>query len=182
MRDTKRKTSYKLVLALLSAVALAGCASHSSVPKDPTVNLIQISSSAAKSLASGLTLDEGKPVLAVSFANIDNLRSSSTLGRTLGEQFSSAMTNLGVPMVEIKMRSSLFVEAQTGELILSRQLRSIVNSHDAQAVVLGTYAVGGNNIYVTAKVVRTADNLVLSSTNYTLPLNKDISAMIRNSR
>ena len=76
------------------------------------------------------------------------------------------------------MRDSLFIKQEAGEFILSRNLRYLSQEHDAQAVVLGTYAVGGRNIYINARVVRALDSVVLSSHDFVLPLNQDIKHML----
>jgi len=75
-------------------------------------------------------------------------------------------------------RENLFIKERTGELILSRKLNSLVEAHDAQAVLLGTYAIGGNYAYVNVRLVRTADNIILGSHDFSLPLNRDIKAML----
>jgi len=123
-------------------------------------------------------LSRQAPLLAATFADIDDLQQSSTFGRMLSEQFSSALTGEGFPVIEVKMRENLFMKERTGELILSRKLDSLVQAHDAQAVLLGTYAVGGSHVYVNVRLVRTRDNIILGSHDFSLPLNRDIKAML----
>ncbi len=169
-------------VAALSILLLgaAGCSTNKVVAStDPVVDLEAVVASAAQELISQpVNIERGKPFIATSFADIDDLSQSSTLGRVLGEQFSSAMTQAGLPMVEVKMRDSLFIKEGTGELLLSRQLRSIVQAHDAQAVVVGTYAMGGSNVYVTVRLVRTADNMILAANDFTIPINKDMRSLL----
>lgn len=86
--------------------------------------------------------------------------------------------NPGVPVIEVKMRESLFIKEGTGELMLSRKLNRLVKAHDAQAVLLGTYAIGGQYVYVNVRLVRTSDNIILGSHDFSLPLNSDIKAML----
>lgn len=167
-----------LSLGLLGAAGCSSSGAKSSATTDPVVDLIGVNESAARQLLKNAPLLEGKPLIATSFANIDNMAESSTLGRLLGEQFASAMTRAGAPMIEVKMRESLFVREGTGELILSRELRNIVQQHEAQAALVGTYAIGGNNVYVTARIVRTTDNIVLASKDFSLPINRDLRAML----
>lgn len=173
------------VIALMgiAVFALTGCASNDTAEAGATeTDLLGVTAIIARRLADDMDIRSGKPFLAVSFANLDDLRTSSTLGRTLGEQISTSMTQLGIPMIEIKMRTSLFMEAGTGELMLSRELKNLVKVHDAEAVVLGTYAMGGSRVYISARVVRTQDNIILASTNYALPITPDITTMLRSRR
>ncbi|MBA4503525.1 FlgO family outer membrane protein [Marinobacterium marinum] len=178
----------KFLTASLVAVAMLGASGCSSTQK-PTasiateVDLIQEVKTASSQLIAntkGLTL--GAPVLAATFADIDDLQQSSTFGRTLSEQFTSALSANGLPVIEVKMRDSLFVKERTGELILSRKLHSLLQAHDAQAVLLGSYAIGGSNVYVNVRIVRTSDNIILGSHDFSLPLNRDIKAMLPRKR
>ncbi len=167
---------------LLSLMVLvsAGCSlQQSSSSAEPEVDLIAEVQDAAEALMDNATgLHGDAPLLVATFADIDNLQQSSTLGRMLSEQFTSSLANKQVPVIEVKMRENLFVKEQTGELILSRKLHSLVQSHDAQAVLLGTYALGGNNVYLTVRLVRTEDNIILAAHDFSLPLNRDIKAML----
>ncbi|MBR9830043.1 MAG: hypothetical protein GYB41_15640 [Oceanospirillales bacterium] len=180
---------YKQLLAAgviaTAMLGTAGCSStqKTSSPMSAEVDLIQEVKTAASQLMAGTKgLDADAPVLVATFANIDDLQQSSTFGRTLSEQFTSALSNQELMVTEVKMRDSLFVKERTGELILSRKLQSLMLAHDAQAVLLGTYAIGGSNIYVNARIVRTNDNIILGSHDFSLPLNRDIKAMLPRQR
>jgi TolB-like protein len=81
-------------------------------------------------------------------------------------------------VIEMKMRGSIFVQKNEGELLLSREVQDISDSHSAQAVIVGTYARSQNYVYVTAKLVRSIDNMVLGAYNYVLPLDSNVSAML----
>ncbi|MBV0934111.1 FlgO family outer membrane protein [Marinobacterium weihaiense] len=177
----------KVLAASVVAVALAGTAGCSTTkPQSPMsvqVDLIaEIKTAATQLMGNARGLHTDSPVLAATFADIDDLQQSSTFGRTLSEQFTSALSNQNLPVIEVKMRDSLFVKERTGELILSRKLHSLVQAHDAQAVLLGTYAIGGHNVYVNVRIVRTSDNIILGSHDFSLPLNRDIKAMLPRKR
>jgi len=60
------------------------------------------------------------PVLVATFVDVDQLEQSTTLGRTITEQTITRLVQLGFPVVEVKLRSALFVKQNTGELLLSR--------------------------------------------------------------
>jgi TolB-like protein len=52
-------------------------------------------------------------------------------------------------------------------MLLSREIKDIGRQHNADAVVVGTYAdAGTSGVYVTVKVVRATDGLVMSATNF----------------
>ena len=123
-------------------------------------------------------LNKNQPLISASFANIDNLSISSTFGRMASEVISAGLTERGYRVIEVKMRDSLFIKQGAGEFMLSRQVQDVSEAHNAQAVLLGTYAVGGNNIYINTRLVRSTDNIVLGSHDLKLPINSDIKHML----
>lgn len=178
---TLPKHTYAITLLLMILLSLTGCASSSTVNRTQDVDVdIQavIQQAASDLLKNTHGLAPGKPLIAATFVNVDNLQQTSTLGRMLSETFSSSLTRGGQTVIEVKMRDSLFIQERTGELILSREVRSLSASHDSQAVLLGTYAQGGTHVYVNVRIVRTTDNVVLGSKDLRLPLNRDIRAML----
>jgi len=179
------KKTLTLFYASLLTVAIAGCAS---IVKD--YNLVSSSYSAADKLLKGVKnipalaprrsgIDTKQPILVTSFVNIDNVQQSSTFGRITAEQIGSRLVQRGYKVIEMKMRGRVFVQEKTGELLLSRKLRQISLQHDAYAVVVGTYGSSKGTVYVTAKLVRAADNVILSSYDYRLPMGPDTKKMLR---
>ena len=178
-----KRCKYYLTAGVMAVMLLGATGCSTKQPTTPVqsaeVDLIsEIREASSQLISNSSRLNRKAPLLAATFANIDDLQQSSTFGRMLSEQFSSALTNEGFPVIEVKMRESLFMKERTGELILSRKLNSLVQAHDAQAVLLGTYAVGGSYIYVNVRLVRTRDNIILGSHDFSLPLNRDIKAML----
>lgn len=175
----------KLLTGLLlgSLILSAGCASKDT-KVDPVVDVVAELKQAQKPLYASLIepLDHEQPLLVTSFANIDNLAESSTFGRLTADLVAAGLTDRGYKVIEVKMRDSLFIKQGAGEFMLSRQVQHLSQKHDAQAVLLGTYAIGGSNVYLNVRLVRSTDNIVLSSYDFQLPLNKDIRHMLRKRR
>jgi TolB-like protein len=180
-------------LGLYAAILLSGCATppeafgpHWDAGALPTYEraknsrLIAANYAAADSLLehAGPSVDRSQPILTATLVNIDNLNQSSRLGRLISEHLSSRFTQQGLQVIEMKMRGSIFVQESEGELLLSREVKDISASHSAQAVIVGTYARGQDYVYVTAKLVRSADNVVLAAENYVLPLDSNVSALL----
>lgn len=172
----------KIIVSFFCAALLltVGCAN--TPPGEPVVDVVYKLKQAQRPLFDRLTspLSKDQPIIAASFANIDNLGASSTFGRMASEIISSGLTVRGYNVVEVKMRESLFIKQSAGEFMLSRQLKDISKEHAAQAIVLGTYAVGGKHLYVNARVVRTSDSVVIGTHDFSLPLNSDIRRMLKN--
>ena len=177
----------------LILTGLAGCAQKSaSMSKEvaftlpdpqPYSNLLESSYAAADSLGRGLrfrglSLDES--ILAASFVNIDDLTKSSTLGRIVSEQIASRLAQHGFKIIEVKLRQeSVFIKEGKGEFLLSREVRSLGETRGAHAVLVGTYAVSKDFIFVSARVVRTEDNSVVTGYDYELPNDATTKSMLR---
>jgi len=123
-------------------------------------------------------LDAGSRVLVASLADVDDLERSSTFGRMVGEQVSSRMVQLGYAVQEVRLRNSLMIREGTGELILSRDLNRIGRESNAQAIVAGTYAVGGQWIYVTLRLISAGSGQVISSVDFAVPVDKDTAKLV----
>ena len=160
--------------------------SNAGVNSEPTYEraaqskLIQANHRAADSLLTQgqPSLEPFKPILTATFVSIDNLNQSSRLGRVISEHVASRFTQRGVPVIEMKMRGTIFVDSGQGELLLSREVQDISQSHKAQAVIVGTYARAERYVYVTAKLVRSVDNTILAAYDYVLPLDSNVSSML----
>lgn len=135
----------------------------------------------SKSALQRRDLSSSTPILVATLVSIDSLTESSRLGRIISEQLQSRLSQLGYSVVELKIRGNLFVKQDQGELLLSREIKDITTSHKAQAVVVGTYAVANNNIFINLKVVG-ADNIILGTYDYMLAIDPDTRAMLNAKR
>lgn len=188
----------QLFFVLLAVwVGLSGCAPGSGQqhigrhvymsPNDfnvqPFGNLLQGSYTAGDVLAAELEekgFDPNGPVLSASFVNNDNLEASSSLGRLISEQISSRLAQHGINVKEVKLRkSTLYIGHQEGEFMLSRKLKNLGLDYDAQAALVGTYSVTPLRIFLTTKVVRTVDNTVLASYDYSITQNAITRELVR---
>ncbi|MDD5064156.1 MAG: FlgO family outer membrane protein [Phycisphaerae bacterium] len=118
------------------------------------------------------------PLLVASLVNVDNLSESSTFGRMVSEQISSRFKQLGYTTIELKMRTTIFIKEGSGEFMLSRELSDIVTKHRAQAVVVGTYAIASDRVYLTVRIVNAEDSAILASYDYNVPMTRDVFKML----
>ena len=129
--------------------------------------------------ASEVVVDEY--VVAVStFVTLDNLYATSSLGRYLGEQLLSTLQQSGLEVIEVRKTPGMMVSPYHGEYALSRNMDEIRLVQDAQAVVVGTYAVAGQEIFVNARLLRNEDNRILSSASLVLPIDAMIANLLAN--
>lgn len=160
----------------LMATLLGGCAS---VDEGLGSNLIVVNHRATDALMQKVKLDPTQPVLVATLVDQEDLGESSRLGRLFSEHIASRLASQGARVVELKLREQLFMKQTTGALLLSREVRDVSQSHNAQAVVVGTYTSSGQTLYVSLKLVRPEGNTVMAAHDYALPLNANIKGLLR---
>ncbi|WP_374354902.1 FlgO family outer membrane protein [Chitinimonas sp.] len=159
------------------ACLLSACANYQAGARNPT---IRASYDAADQLLAMVkpALPKDAPLLVSTFVDIDRLTTTSTMGRMLAEQVASRFTQQGYGLVELKLRGNVFVQEGRGELLLSREVKDLSLSHNVQAVIVGSYAVSAEKLFLNLKIVRPLDSRVLSAHNIALDLDETSRAML----
>ncbi|MBS9777455.1 MAG: hypothetical protein KGV50_01710 [Gammaproteobacteria bacterium] len=181
----------KYLLLAMATAALSGCvapdifneqnSSKSKVSSSKDTNMITETHRAADKLTTQASYlqNELKPILITSVANISDLDSSSAFGLMISEQIGSRISQFGFPVVDLRTRKDIKIRENSGEFMLSRDLRKLSRQHAAGAVLVGTYAKGSNNVYVSVRLVRPDDNRVLASYDFGLPMGPDTRKMLK---
>ncbi|MFZ6760639.1 FlgO family outer membrane protein [Undibacterium sp. Ji50W] len=184
----------KAALAIASVVALSACSSMgfnnspvtaAAVPtwKDAEANeFIPANQRAAAALIAlanvNQQIDIARPLIVTTLANINSLEESSTFGRIVAEQVSGQFTRSGYKMIEMKFRDKVFIRQNVGEFLLTREIKDVAQSHSAQAVIVGTYAESDKLVFVNLKLIRPVDNVVISTVDYAIPMDKTVKALL----
>jgi TolB-like protein len=142
-------------------------------------SLIAANYQAADSLMSRTTLDPAKAILIANLVDIDDPNRSSKLGRLVAEHVSSRLAQRGLPVlaIEVPSRPALQQTSQADRL-LSHEARELAAARGVQAVVVGTYAQADYYVYVTLKLIRTVDSVVLAAHNYALPVDDNVASLL----
>lgn len=174
-----------LAFAVLGAALLAGCAG---APPKEEANYATLSSNqfvnanykAADALLAQLggKLAADKPLIMATVVNIDALDQTSTLGRLVSEQVSTRMAQGGLKMLEMKLRNSVYLKRNQGELMLTREIGEVAQTHNAQAVVVGSYAETSDMVFINIKVVQPQSNFVLAGHDYVLQKEGIVRSML----
>lgn len=171
------------LLTMGLVLSLAGCASDLTYLDARIDPFISTNYKAADALDysvkfGGHEMPKDATLMVATLVNVDSLGESSRLGRTISEQVQARLTHHGYKVIELKLRGSLFVKKEQGELLLSREVQDLRADHKAQAVVVGTYSVAKQFVYVNLKMVDT-DNLAVGAYDYTLPLDRNVRALLK---
>ena len=175
-----------LGIAFLCLCLIMGCAAQQMPARADYLNgnLVAVSYSIADTLADNVAqvIEPSDTLIVASFVNVNNLEESSSFGRIIAEQIASRFAQRGQRVIELKLwQNSIFISEGKGEFMLSCDLREISRNHNASAVVVGTYADGGDRLYVSARIVRPTDSMVISATDVGIPMQSNtMSVMHRN--
>ena len=179
------RTTLLRAAALATALLLGGCAS----PPQEDINYTSVSANAfvaanyraADALALQLRgkLADDKPLIMATIVNIDSLEQTSMLGRLVSEQLSTRLAQGGMNMLEMKLRNSVYLKRGQGELMLTREIGDVAHTHNAQAVVVGSYAETRDAIFINVKVIQPAPNLVLAGHDYVLAKEGTVRSMLQ---
>lgn len=159
---------------------LAGCAQYyygAVAPVPAAQDLLALNRDAADALLAQVALDPAQPVIVATVVQLDRLDASSRLGRLVSEQLGSRLVQRGLRVTELRMRESLALRPGQGELLLSRQAQEVARAQAAQAVLVGTYAVAPQAVYVSLKLVGVG-NAVLSAHDYALAMDGNVRGLL----
>ncbi|CAN7341786.1 FlgO family outer membrane protein [Acidovorax sp. LjRoot66] len=183
----KRRTLLRTAGGLLPVLALSGCASYYYGDKAGgsggglmdliTPSTIERNHRAADALLLQAPLDPQHAVLVATLVNVDRLNESSRLGRIFSEQIGSRLVRRGLRVTELKLREDVAMQ-RTGELLLSREVREVSRAHDAQAVVVGTYAVSTTTLFISLKIVNPVGNTVVAAHDYAMPVDENVRSLL----
>lgn len=177
-----------LIAACLLATALSACTSAVKSPEGFSTSqksLMSYNYTAIDELMSraGRTINKNTPMLVGTVGNVNDVESSSTLGRTITEQVSARLAQKGYKVAELKLRQGISVQrggldqSSSGEYLLSRDVRNISGEHKAAAAVTGTYSVGADSVLVNLRLIDIRTGNVMTGYDYVLPKTADVSSM-----
>ncbi|XLZ71240.1 FlgO family outer membrane protein [Massilia sp. SR12] len=171
--------------AILLTLALAACANLPDAQENKYAGTSQnqfvaANYQAADNLLSQLNgrLAADKPLIMATVVNIDALDQSSTLGRLVSEQVSSRLAQGGLRMLEMKLRTSVYMKRHMGEMMLTREVGEVAHNHNAQAVVVGSYGETSDAVFVNIKVVHPQTNQVLAANDFVLAKDGVVRSML----
>jgi len=174
---------FRTSAVLIGMLFLLGCANKWSIETEQDADIVAASHAAADALIKQLQgkVEPNRPFLAASFVDINDLEQTTSFGRIVSQQLVTQFSNKGFVVVEMLLRKNIYIRQKGGEFLLSRAVREISKTHDAGAVIVGTYAVGARSVYITAKVIDTIDNAVLGAFDYRLPKGPDTHYLLNRS-
>ncbi len=126
--------------------------------------------------------DSERPVLYATTVDLNNVQGTSNFGRLMSESLATALTQHWRNKV-IKMtvrQGSIPIIPRQGEFILSREVLDLASDYQAGAVMVSTYSVALDKVYVSVDLVNVDQNAVVASTMFSIPLGPRTYALLNN--
>lgn len=119
------------------------------------------------------------PIGVTTFVNVDDLYSTSTFGRMYAEQVMSELSMRGFDVVELRHADALQFMSGRGEFALSRDVSSVRRSRDLGGVIVGTYVISPERVYVNARLLDPSTSMVLSAGSIEMSKTAEIARLVR---
>ena len=175
--------SLRLFIFGLLFLALSGCANLNCTRLEGLLggktNLVTFSYKIAEDLVEQALppLHPEMPVLVTTFVSNSDLGKTGSFGRLIQEHIASRLVQLGYTVREFKMANNLYIEQQSGETILTRDLSQLDPNLQAQAIAVGTFTRTNRTLYLSTWLIDPSNNNIISSNDYKLCMDDDILAM-----
>ncbi|PKM13321.1 MAG: hypothetical protein CVV13_01855 [Gammaproteobacteria bacterium HGW-Gammaproteobacteria-3] len=173
-----QRTGIFLVLAML---AIGGCnrAYYPDEPEDE--DLVEVSYKAVDDLLLNLKqpLPKGSLVVINSLVNVDDLSQTFSFGRILSDQISSAFHRAGYRIMGMELPTEIFVKNDNGILHLADETKQALHDVGASALVVGVFAPGKRNAYISLRIVDIASRNFIATTDLSVPVGPDVKLLLK---
>ncbi len=117
------------------------------------------------------------PIMITTFVDNNDLTKTSRFGRLLQEHIASRIVQLGYTVREIKLASTINIEAKSGETILSRDLSKISGDLQAQAILAGTLSRSARMLYISARLISPVNGNIIATYDHELFMDDNLLAL-----
>lgn len=121
--------------------------------------------------------------LTISFTsavNLNDLEVSNAAGRQISEEMARWFVQAGYRVQEIRKGKDIYFDPRRGEMLLTRDVRKLFNTHvQTEAVLAGTYVVSPDQVRYTMRLVHVPSNDILAMSTATINITNDLKPLLR---
>ncbi|NOR70752.1 MAG: hypothetical protein GQ532_13835 [Methylomarinum sp.] len=173
----KKQIFYLLILMITLST---GCSRYyySNEPDDE--NLVEVSFKEVDNLLINLKqpLPTGSLVVINSLVNVDDLSQTFSFGRIISDQISSAFHRAGYRVMGMELPTEIFAKGDAGILHLSAKTKEALNNIAAKSLVIGSFAPGKRNVYISLRIVDIASQNIIATTDFSVPMGPDAKILL----
>jgi hypothetical protein len=111
--------------------------------------------------------------------DLNNLESSSPVGRQISEEMARWFVQAGYRVKEIRKGRNVHVDAKRGEMVLTRDVRKLLTTDvTTEAVLAGTYVVTPQQVRFSMRLLHVPTNEILAMATATVPVTDDLKPLL----
>ncbi len=103
-----------------------------------------------------------EPIVITTFANLDNLKETNSLGRLIAESLIHEFQVRKWRVLDIRLSKNIEVNNK-GEFVLDRDVEKLYKRYRVAGVITGTYSVTEECVFINARLIDIRTGVVLSS-------------------
>ncbi|MDD3312755.1 FlgO family outer membrane protein [Pseudodesulfovibrio sp.] len=150
---------------------------------ESSVPIIEINHNAANVLYSNIgpsELSKKSPVYVRPFTDKNNPADTAPFGLVVMEQVADRLVQRGVLVTQGEPGPDAFMTPRDVDPALYRNppQGSLENLPPRSAVLAGSYVIGDNYVYMTARIIRLDDHAVVSGHNWTIPITDNVRELL----
>lgn len=119
------------------------------------------------------------PLGVTTFVNVDDLYATSTFGRVLSEQLMSELAMKGFDVIELRHSDALQFLNNEGEFALSREMGSVRRERKLGGVVVGTYVLSPERVYLNSRLLDPNSSLILAAASAEMSKTPEIAKLAK---
>lgn len=148
-----------------------------------SIPLIELNHDAADIIYSNIgkyELSKKSPVYVRPFTNQEDPADTSIFGRVMTEQVVDRLVQHGVLITTGKPKASDYTYSRgfNSSNYHTMNEKKLAELPARAAMLTGTYVIGDEHIYMSAKIIRLIDSAVISGQNWTLPINDNVRQLL----
>jgi hypothetical protein len=116
--------------------------------------------------------------LVAAVADVNNVNSDTMFGREIGGIVSSRFTQSSIDVIHPTEKDGQMLVESAGQFIRSEDVQNIEKGYNTKTALVSTYAVAGNTVHVSVKLVSTVTNVTLAATDFVLYQNELVKDML----
>lgn len=121
-------------------------------------------------------------ILVAALTKLDDMADTSPFGRLVSQQISSRLGTLGHNVVEARLRKNYSISVKGGEQLLTQIPTDMrTETYPTWAALVGNYSLTRDYVFVSTRVVRMEDGVILAADEYRLPLRGSIRQLFTGS-
>lgn len=110
---------------------------------------------------------------------LSDLKRESEFGRVVAEYYLTDLADRGIQVRELRLGKDINILPQTGEFILSQNIGELANDTPAlDYVVVSTFSNTRKTLILQGRMVSLKTGMVKTSWRYTMPLNRELIALL----